>query len=344
MNSKDNMQNNYLPEVVSEHIKLIIQRLEQNNDSKDAADALCSIRRQFFFSTEEENVLPCELYDPLGAHRYQVTPRMVHQYKNRVLILTTSKCFSHCRYCFRRSYTARTVSWLNASEIDEICEYLKKHEEVKEALLSGGDPLTTSDEELETLILRIRQVRPGILIRLCTRAPVFMPERINDKLINLLKKLKPVWVIPHINHPVEISEEYSPETVKALKMFIDAGIPVQSQTVLLKGVNDSVVTLEKLFHELTCIGVKPGYLFQGDLVPGTSHFRVPVKEGVKLYEQLRCELSGLSTPVFAVDLPDGGGKVNLLQLDSSLLNTKVSLDEENYIFKKVDTSVWKYPL
>ena len=171
-----------------------------------------------------------------------------------------------------------------------------------------------------------------------------MPERINDKLINLLKKLKPVWVIPHINHPAEISVEYSPETVKALKMFIDAGIPVQSQTVLLKGVNDSVVTLEKLFHELTCIGVKPGYLFQGDLVPGTSHFRVPVKEGVKLYEQLRCELSGLSTPVFAVDLPDGGGKVNLLQLDSSLLNTKVSLDEENYIFKKVDTSVWKYPL
>lgn len=332
------------PELVSPHMRLLLERLSAANPADGTEEgALDAMRRQLFFSPEERVVLPCEIPDPLGARLYHVAPRTVHQYKNRVLVLTTARCFAHCRHCFRRSYTARRQGWISGQETDGICGYLSSRPEVKEILLSGGDPLTATDLQLESMVSQLREARPGILVRICTRAPVFAPERLTGGLVSLLRSMRPLWVVPHINHPAEISPRHSPESLDALRRLVDAGIPVQSQTVLLKGVNDSVGVLEELFHRLTCAGVKPGYLFQGDLVPGTSHLRLPVAEGVRLYERLRRELSGLSTPVYAVDLPGGGGKMNLLQLDSSLLDVSVERAGDEYVFTKGDASTWKYP-
>jgi lysine 2,3-aminomutase len=347
-----------LPELISPQVKLIISRAESCGDSAAAE----SLRRQFVPSDEENNVLPCELPDPLGAAKYQVTPRLVHQYKNRVLLLTTGHCFSNCRYCFRRCSPAKQGSFITKSELDEVCVYIEQHPEVQEVLLSGGDCLTGSDDQLFSVIDRLRRSHraavktnvaasrrsesffDSLLIRICTRAPVFAPERITPQLVKMFRENRPLWVIPHIDTPAEISERYAPETVSALRALLDAGIPVQSQTVLLRGVNDHVEILAELFHNLTSLGVKPGYLFQGDLVPGTSHFRVPVQDGIRLYESLRKELSGLSTPVYAVDLPGGGGKVNLLQADGDLLRIKTRRTDTQYEFTDDRNNTWRYPL
>ena len=183
----------------------------------------------------------------------------------------------------------------------------------------------------------MRKARPNILIRLGTRAPVFAPERFTPELIALLKRFKPLWVIPHINHPAEISERWSPESYKCLYNIVDSGVPAQSQTVLLRGINDSVPVLAELFEKLVKIGVKPGYLFQGDLAKGTGHFRVPLDEGVKLYNALKKELSGLSLPVYAVDLPGGGGKVNIPA-------TRFVRDGDNWKYTDASGKSWFYPV
>lgn len=333
------------PARVSAYIKKVMGRLEKE-ESQEAKNWHRALALQFLPSQEEQTILPCELADPLGAAHHQASARMVHQYKNRVLILTTSHCFAHCRYCFRKNYISNAApgsDWSSPEEVAQMCQYLAAHPEVKEALLSGGDPMTAPFDQLQSLIASLRTARPNLLIRLCTRGTVFHPTIFSPQLVEKLKKLKPLWVIPHINHLVEISPIYAPESRDALCLLVDAGIPVQSQTVLLRGVNDEVGTLAQLFQDLTNLGVKPGYLFQCDMVAGTSHLRVPVEEGLKLYHQLRQELSGLSTPVYAVDLPDGGGKFNLLELDSTLSPTQVQRLEESYQFTKADGSVWYYP-
>ncbi len=332
-----------LPFFISTHLKKVLERLYVSGQRDGDLSPFYALRRQYVPSIEEKNVLPCELSDPLGAHRYQITPRLVHQYKNRVLLLTTARCFAYCRHCFRRTYTSRKQGFITDAECGEACAYLSSHPEVQEILFSGGDPLTVSNDALRQLIRRVRRARPGILIRICTRAPIAEPERFDSELIALFKENAPLWVIPHVNHPAEISNRFSPESYRALSGLVSAGIPVQSQTVLLRGVNDSVPVLAQLFHELTCMGIKPGYLFQGDLAPGTSHLRVPIREGVKLYERLRGELSGLSTPVYAVDLPGGGGKINLLQLDPELLRTGVSQNGNDYLFTDANGNGWTYP-
>lgn len=299
---------------------------EQVGDAIDVSEALCAIRRQILASKNEDIILSCETEDPLGAHAYEVGGnaaggRLVHQYKNRSLFLVTGKCFAHCRYCFRRESPSLKFPPASETEIRAVCAYIDSHREVKEIILTGGDPLTLNDDSLEAIFAQLRQVRPDILIRVGTRAPVFAPERITANFVQLLRKFRPLWLIPHINHPTEICTHFAPEARQALQSLLDAGIPMQSQTVLLNGVNDSLPILSRLFQDLTALGIKPGYLFQGDMAPGTSHFRVPLKTGIALYKNLRSELSGLSTPIYAVDLPDGGGKVNLLQITSTQLTS-----------------------
>lgn len=338
------------PCLVSVYWKQVLARLQSAAEAQGAESQAASwhsaLCRQLLPDSREEFVLPGELADPLGAAHHQATDRMVHQYKNRVLVLTTSRCFAHCRYCFRKSYISGTSSpkeWLQEQEIDALCRYLAAHPEIQEALLSGGDPLTVPFHHIQELVARFRQARPGLLVRLCTRATSFNPAMFTSSLVEQLRNLRPLWLIPHINHPAEITAEYAPESRAALARLVDSGIPVQSQTVLLRGVNDQVSTLARLFQDLASLGVRPGYLFQCDMVPGTSHFRVPVEEGLALYHQLRLELSGLSTPVYAVDLPGGGGKFNLLQLNPALNPTQVQRLEDCYQFTKSDGSVWRYP-
>ena len=339
------------PPLVSVQMATVLERLAgRMADDLEAAAWYRGLSRQLFPQPEENLVLPEELADPLGARLHQATERMVHQYKNRVLVLATSRCFAHCRYCFRKSFICGTASrqstskdWPQSQEIDAMCRYLAAHPEIQEALLSGGDPLTVPFHHVQELVARFREARPGLLVRLCTRATSFHPAVFTENLVEGLRSLRPLWLIPHINHPAEISAAFAPESREALSRLVDAGIPVQSQTVLLRGVNDDVATLSRLFHQLTLLGVRPGYLFQCDLVPGTSHLRVPVEEGVALYHQLRRELSGLSCPVYAVDLPGGGGKLNLLELDPSLNPTQVRRLEDCYQFTTPDGSVWRYP-
>lgn len=343
-------------ELIPPHIKKILERLkkaigeiqngkipEDGNRGMSTEQWYKAIEKQFVFSPEEKKVFPWELTDPLGAHRYQKTSRLVHQYKNRALILTTARCFGFCRFCFRRAFTGGSTGWISQEETDQACRYISAHPEIQEVLLTGGDPLTASLSQLEKLFSELRKANSSVLIRVGTRAPVFNPGIFTEDLFSLLQSFKPLWLIPHINHPAEISRIYSPETYGVLDTAINRGIPVQSQTVLLKGVNDAVDVLHCLFHELTCIGVKPGYLFQCDMVPGTSHLRVPVEEGFLLYQNLKKELSGLSTPVYAVDLPGGGGKFNLLQLNPEMQEIKVTANKEFYVFQKADGSQWQYP-
>lgn len=266
-----------------------------------------ALRRQVLPSDDEASFSAGESSDPLGEARYLVTPHLVHQYSNRVLVLTTGACLGYCRYCFRKSFTARTEGFIEAEEREKICAYLKKTPNVQEILISGGDPLTVPPDELFEFLNAIRHARPDILIRLCTRGPVFAPELFTKEFIARLRSLRPLWVIPHINHPAELG----PAQIACFTALSEAGIPQQSQTVLLRGVNDIPETLACLFHRLVCLGVKPGYLFQCDLAPGTAGFRVPLQDGLRIWNRLRELLSGLSLPQYAVDLPGGGGKFPL---------------------------------
>lgn len=351
-----------MTEQISSHWRSLTERLEravahslvnspQNSVLEQALDAL---RAQLVPSDKENIVLPYESDDPLGAASYTARTgcdknpehkhRIIHQYKNRCLFITTGHCFARCRYCFRRKSSALDYPFASDAEIDELCTYIKTHAEVKEVLLSGGDPLTASDAQLKALLGALRSCRTDLLIRVCTRAPVFAPERFTPRLLALLKAHKPLWLIPHINHSVEFSPDFAPEAHTALSVLAENGIPMQSQTVLLRGINDRLDVLADLFHKLTLMGIKPGYLFQGDLAPGTAHFRVPIDEGLRLYEKLRAELSGLSLPVYAVDIPGGGGKFNLLRLDSSCADMQVQKKEKAYVFTDKRKLVYEYPL
>ncbi len=291
---------------------------------------LQSLQKQILISPNETLVLDSETSDPLGAKCHtvqneQLHSRLVHQYKNRCLFLATGSCFAHCRYCFRRESDALHLPFASNDEIRALCDYISKNEDIKEVLVTGGDPLTASDEKLDHLLNALRNAKEDVVIRLATRAPIFAPSRITDSFVSMIQNYKPIWVIPHINHIAEIHKGYASEAREALKKIINAGIPMQSQTVLLRDVNDSVKSLADLFNELVVIGIKPGYLFQGDMAVGTSHFRLPLDEAIKIYEDLCKELSGLSTPIFAVDLPDGGGKVNLMNLTEEQYKTLKNL-------------------
>ncbi len=311
-----------LIEKISPYWQTLIERLEgaltmHLSSHQSSLDAL---KRQIKFSSQEHTLHSEETCDPLGASCYTIERclenRLIHQYKNRCLFLATGSCFGHCRYCFRKESDAMQLSFAPNVVIEDLCSYIKENKQLKEVLITGGDPLTTSDSNLANLLHSIREVNSTILIRIATRAPIFAPKRITPNLLSILKNMKPLWVIPHINHPVEVSREFASEARDALHWLIDSGITMQSQTVLLRGINDDVETLSTLFNDLVTIGIKPGYLFQGDMAVGTSHFRLGLDDAIALFKKLQCELSGLSEPTFAVDLPNGGGKVNMLNLTS----------------------------
>ncbi len=298
-----------------------------------------ALRRQVEFSAAEKHVADYETADPLGEQKYCVTPYLVHQYENRVLLLTTGTCLSYCRYCFRRGFTARKKGCITPQELQTVCAYISANSQITEVLVSGGDPLSCGFSTLKTILTALRNLRQNLIIRLCTRSPIFAPELFTPQLITLLRNCRPLWLIPHINHPVELGSAQR----SALTSCIEAGIPMQSQTVLLQGINDSAETLVALFHTLTCLSIKPGYLFQLDAATGTSHFRVPLKKALELWKILEKKLSGLSCPKFAADLPDGGGKFPLSALISS---DKIIEKYDNYSFSAIgiDNCIHKYTL
>lgn len=247
--------------------------------------------------------------DPQDETNYSVTPRLIHRYKNRVAFLVTDLCPMYCRHCFRRRFTGKLEGPASEKEIEIAADYIKAHPEVLEILLTGGDLLTLSDTWLERMIKIFRDRRPDLVMRICTRTPASFPQRITGDLISVFRRncTAPYYLMTQFNHPRELT----PQAVAAVARFVDAGIPAMNQTVLLHGVNDDADVLEELFNKLVASRIKPYYLFQGDLVTGTAHFRVPLEKGFELEQELRRRLSGLAMPVYAVDLPQGGGKVPL---------------------------------
>ncbi|AEV29007.1 KamA family protein [Sphaerochaeta pleomorpha str. Grapes] len=275
-------------------------------DPKDPKDPL---RRQVVPTRFEQIENRGEDIDPLEEIDHSITERLIHRYENRVAFLVTDICPLYCRHCFRRRFTGTFNGPATRRQIEEAAEYIQQHPKVKEILLTGGDMMTLSDSRIDEMVTIFRTARPDLIIRLCTRTPATWPQRITDDLIAIFKKhsTAPFYVMTQFNHPRELTEEAK----IAISRFVDAGIPAMNQTVLLRGVNDSVDTLEELCNKLLANRVKPYYLFQGDLVSGTAHFRVPLIRGMEIEEELHRRLSGLAMPSYTVDLPEGGGKVPL---------------------------------
>lgn len=291
------------------------------------------IRRQFMPHKDEFVKLPLETTDPLGENPHKVTERLIHRYKDRALFLASDTCAMYCRHCFRRDYLSTNPVPLNKNEIENASKYLRSHSEIKELIISGGDPLMLDDIRLEDLLSSFREFRPDIIFRIASRMPVVLPSRITNSLVNLLAKFKPVFFITQFNHPRELTKA----SKKSVSLLINNGIPVFNQAVLLRSVNDSVDVLAQLFQELLKCSVKPYYLFQGDLAAGTSHLRVPITKGLEIMKELRTKISGLAMPVYAVDLPGGGGKIPLTE---SYIH---KITKTEVIFKGPDGMTYSYP-
>jgi len=223
--------------------------------------------------------------------------------------MVTDECAVYCRHCFRRHFSGGRRGYLSASELRGVEDYLKEHGEIKELILSGGDPLTLSDRRIEELIRRIRTLRRDLVLRIATRIPVVLPSRISASLVSILSEAAPVFLVSQFNHPREINEASG----AALRSLLEGGVSLLNQAVLLRGVNDDVDTLEELFGALVSRQVFSYYLFQADLAAGTSHLRVSIRRGFELMRELRRRLSGVSLPVYALDLPGGGGKIPLTE-------------------------------
>ncbi|HZK28251.1 MAG TPA: lysine 2,3-aminomutase [Thermoclostridium sp.] len=268
-------------------------------------DSKCPIRSQCIPSPQEMDVSSFELEDPLGEEKYTKVPCLVHKYPDRVLFLLTGKCAMYCRHCTRRRLAGDEDFSIKNENIKLALDYIRNHSEIRDVLLSGGDPLILSDAFLESIIKRIREIPHVEVIRIGTRTPVVIPMRITDELMNMLKKYQPIWINTHFNHPIEITEQ----SARACYKIVDAGIPLGNQTVLLKGVNDNVDTIKELCLKLVKNRVRPYYLYQCDIAQGINHFRTPVEKGLEIMGKLRGYISGFAVPTFVIDAPNGGGKI-----------------------------------
>ncbi|WP_020614037.1 KamA family radical SAM protein [Sediminispirochaeta bajacaliforniensis] len=308
-------------------------------------DPASPLRRQAIPRKEEFRFLSYESADPLCEQEYSPLPRLIHRYEDRALFLASDRCALYCRHCFRRHFTGgagqgdREVknrkdrrSLFEAAQ-DAAC-YLEKRPEIRELLLSGGDPLMLPDGTLFRLIDLFRKHRPDLILRIGTRMPAVLPSRITPVLAREFGRRAPLFVVCQFNHPDEIS----PPAVEALARLADSGIPILNQSVLLRGVNDDRETLKALSGVLLAARVIPYYLFQGDLAAGTSHLRAPILKGVSIMRSLRQCMSGLATPVYAVDLPGGGGKVSIP------LDPVLRVEEREALLPGPDNRLWPYPV
>jgi lysine 2,3-aminomutase len=267
-----------------------------------------ALRRTHLPRTAESISSPGDLEDPLGEDGYEVAPGLVHRYPDRALFLVTASCSTYCRYCTRSRRVGATPETAARARWDQALDYIAEHTEVRDVLVSGGDPLTLAEPALEYLLSRLRRLEHVEYIRIGTKVPMVLPMRITQTLVDMLRRYHPLWMSLHVTHPWELT----PETTEATGRLADAGIPLGSQTVLLKGVNDTVETIKELMHGLMKRRVRPYYLFQCDPVVGSGHFRTPISKGIEIIEGLRGHTSGYAVPTYAVDAPGGGGKIPLL--------------------------------
>lgn len=265
----------------------------------------CPIRKQVIPNIQEVEISSQEMSDPCGEDSHMPVPGLVHRYPDRVLFLLTDRCASYCRYCTRSRVVSGAGSNTLNTDFEQAFQYLENTPSIRDVLFSGGDPLLYSDDKLEKIISRIHKIKHIEFIRIGTRIPIFLPQRITPSLCNMLKKYHPLWMSIHTNHPKELTLEVK----QALEMLADSGIPLGNQSVLLKDINDDISIMKSLVHKLLKCRVRPYYLYQCDLIEGSSHLRTPAAKGIEIIEGLRGHTSGYAVPQFVIDAPGGGGKI-----------------------------------
>jgi lysine 2,3-aminomutase len=271
----------------------------------DPEDPHCPVRLQSVPTRGELNVSSADLEDPLAEERDMPVPGLTHRYPDRVLFYTTHNCPVYCRHCTRKRKVADPVSAAARAQIDNGIAYVARHHEVRDVVISGGDPLSLNDERLEDILARLRLIPHVEIVRIGTRNLVTLPQRITDELARMLRKYQPIFINTHFNHP----KECTAEAYEAARKLADAGCVLGNQMVLLKGINDDAKVVKELNQKLLMMRIRPYYIYQCDLAKGISHFRTPVSKGVEILEALRGWTSGLAVPQFVIDSPGGGGKV-----------------------------------
>ena len=274
----------------------------------DLNDPTDPIRLQSIPTGFEVEKCAADLDDPLHEDTDSPVPGLTHRYPDRALLLLTDQCSMYCRHCTRRRFAGQNDNALPMEQINNAIDYIAKTPVIRDVILSGGDALLINTERLEEIISKLRAIPHVEIIRLGSRLPVVLPQRITDELCNMLKKYHPVWVNTHFNHPDEITKESSLACAK----LADAGVPLGNQSVLLAGVNDCVHVMRKLVGDLARIRVRPYYIYQCDLSLGLQHFRTPVAKGIEIIEAIRGHMSGFCVPTFVVDAPGGGGKIPVM--------------------------------
>lgn len=277
---------------------------------------------------------PGEADDPLDEEGDSAVPGLVHRYPDRVLFLVTNFCATYCRYCTRARMVGHTGEFhASYQQYQQAIDYIAAHPEVRDVLLSGGDPLTMADDRLEWILSRLRQIEHVEFVRIGSKIPVVLPQRITPEFVAMLRRYHPLWLSIHFMHPTEMT----PEVQQACERLADAGIPLGSQTVLNRGVNDDVATMKELMHRLLKARVRPYYIYQCDPISGSSHLRTPIEKGLEIMDGLRGHTTGYAVPTYVVDAPHGGGKIPLLP------NYLVGRDGDDVLLRNFEGEVYRYP-
>jgi lysine 2,3-aminomutase len=293
----------------------------------------CPIRRQVIPRLEETHRAPWELSDPCGEDAHSPVPGLVHRYPDRVLFLVTDRCAAYCRYCTRSRLVSNATGYDFHPDFERQLDYIARHEAIRDVLLSGGDPLLFSDEKLEYLLSRLRAIPHLEFIRIGTRIPVFLPQRITPELCSMLRQFHPLFISIHSNHPIELTTEVR----EALGQLADAGIPLGNQSVLLRHVNDDVTVMKAHVQKLLMCRVRPYYIYQCDLITGSSHLRTSVRKGLEIIQALRGHTTGYAVPQFVIDAPGGGGKVPINP------EYVLSHNHDRVVIRNFEGRVFEYP-
>lgn len=296
-------------------------------------DVRCPIRQQVIPKINETKTADWEMADPCGEDSNSPIPGIVHRYPDRILFLVTDRCAAYCRYCTRSRMVSNAAGYGFHPELERQLEYVRQHPEIRDVLLSGGDPLLLSDSKMDYLLGRLREMEHVEFLRVGTRIPIFLPQRITDELCAVLKKHHPLFVSIHANHPAELTMEVK----RGLDRMADAGIPLGNQSVLLREVNDRLEVMRALVQKLLRCRVRPYYLYQCDLIAGSSHLRTSVSEGIKIMEGLRGHTTGYAIPQFVIDAPGGGGKTPIHP------EYVVRRDANRIVIRNYEGKIFEYP-
>ena len=299
----------------------------------DPDDPLDPIRAQAVPSINEMRAFPWEKPDPLEEENASPVRNILHRYPDRALMLVTRRCATYCRHCTRRRLVGEEDGPISDEGIEEAVGYIRRTPGIRDVLITGGDPLTLSDERLDTILSRLCEIEHVEIIRIGTRVPVTMPMRVTPALLSVLKKYHPVWINTHFNHPKELTNM----SVAACAAIVDAGIPLGNQSVLLKGINDDAGTIMELMTGLVRARIRPYYLYQCDAIVGLQHFRTDVRTGVRIVQELTGHISGFAIPRFVIDAPGGGGKI---PVNPEYI---ISIDDEKVVMRNSLGQIYEYP-